>query len=155
MSAASKSSLTPRQRRLALRLVLAAVTVIGLVFVLFFPLRAIAAQRREASKVASEVRTLRTENARLVATAERLNTDAEIERLARARFHLVRPGETAYVVTQAPPGSPPVSYAPTTTTTRPPVTTTVKVVTTTTTKPGTPKSTTTSVRPPSTTRASG
>lgn len=153
MSAASKPSLTPRQRRFALRLMLAAVTIIGLVFVLFFPLRAIAAQRREASKVASEVRALRVENARLVATAERLNTDAEIERLARARFHLVRPGETAYVVTQAPAGTPPVSYAPTTTTTRPPAPTTTKAASTTTTKPGATKPATT--RPTSTTRAAG
>ncbi|MFZ4514980.1 MAG: FtsB family cell division protein [Acidimicrobiia bacterium] len=158
MSGRANRSLTPRQRRVVLRLVLGSVTLIGLVFVLFFPLQAIAAQRREASRVAGEVQVLRVENARLTATADRLNTDAEIERLARARFHLVRPGETAYVVTQAPEGTPPITYAPTTTTTRPPTTTTTKaVVVTTTTKTGGTKSggTTTTTARTTTTRAAG
>jgi len=147
--------LTPRQRRLVMRAGLAAVTVIGMTFVLFFPMRTIFAQRRDAADISKQLTVLRAENARLSQAADRLNADAEIERLARARFHLVRPGETAYVAVQAPEGTPPITFAPTTTTTRPvppPTVATVKPTTTTakpgtaTTKPST-KATTTTTKP--------
>lgn len=140
-----------RQQRLILRASLVFMTVIGMMFVLFFPLRTIVAQRREAAVISSDLAVLRSENGRLQSAAERLNTDAEIERLARARFHLVRPGETAYVAVEAPPGTPPVSYAPTTTTTRPVPPPTQ--ATTATTKPGTPttkKPTTSTTKKPTT-----
>ena len=147
-------TLTPRQRRLAVGAALLAVTVIGLTFVLFFPLRTIFAQRRQASEISKELTVLRSENGRLQSAADRLQSNAEIERLARSRFHLVFPGETAYVAVPAPAGTPPITFAPTTTTTVPPTTTTVKPATTTTkpgaTKSGTTKSTTTT-KPHSTT----
>lgn len=133
-------SLSPRQRRLLVGATLLTVTVIGLTFVLFFPLRTIFAQRKQAAEIGKELTVLRSENARLQAASDRLSSSAEIERLARARFHLVFPGETAYVAVPAPAGTPPITYAPTTTTTHPPTTTTVKPATTTT-KPS--KSTTT------------
>ena len=144
-------SLTPRQRRLAVSAALLTVTVIGLTFVLFFPLRTIFSQRRQASEISKELTVLRSENARLQSAADRLQSNAEIERLARSRFHLVFPGETAYVAVPAPAGTPAITFAPTTTTTVPPTTTTVKPVTTTTKpKSGTTKSTTTT-KPRSTT----
>lgn len=137
MAQLPERSLTPRQRRMLLRVAIGVTTVIGMAFVLLFPLRTIASQRKSASEISQELTVLRAENAKLEDAATRLKTDAEIERLARARFHLVRPGETAYVAIEAPPGTPPVSYAPTTTTTRPPAPSTTAKPATTTTKPGT------------------
>jgi cell division protein FtsB len=162
MSRKPERSLTPRQRRAVARLAIGVVTLIGMAFVLFFPLRTILEQRRSASEISSELTGLRAENSKLEDAATRLKTDAEIERLARARFHLIRPGETAYVAIEAPPGTPPVTYAPTTTTTRPPAPATTAKPATTTTKPGTattkpgtattkPKTATTTTKPKPTT----
>jgi hypothetical protein len=47
---------------------------------------------------------LEDENAALQADVDALNTDAEIEKLAREKLGYVRPGETAYVVLD-PPGA--------------------------------------------------
>ena len=60
---------------------------------------------------------LRRQNERLQQEAKKLQGNAEIERLAREQFDLVRPGERPYVIvptptTTAPPGS--ASTSPTT-----------------------------------------
>ena len=57
-----------------------------------------------------DLAVLRSQNARLQKEAALLNTDAEVERLARSQYHMVRKGEKAYAVIVA---------APTTTTTAP------------------------------------
>jgi cell division protein FtsB len=51
------------------------------------------------------------QNERLAAEAKRLQTPAEIQRMAREQYHYVYPGEQAYSVIPAP--------APTTSTTTP------------------------------------
>lgn len=60
---------------------------------------------REVSSAEAQLSTLQGENAELMADIEALETDAEIEKLAREKLGYVRPGETAYVVLD-PPGSP-------------------------------------------------
>jgi len=90
-----------------------AVAIVLLVFV--FPTRTYMAQRRQLSDAASELKLLDTQNAQLAGQVARLRTDAEIERIAREQYHLVRPGESAIAILP-PPSSP----APATTPAPPP-----------------------------------
>ena len=85
-----------------LLLVALAVTLAGI-----FPFRQILSQERAVSFTEEKLRALEAENARLAADIERLETPIEIERLARERFGLVRPGEVGFVVDWQPPPEPP------------------------------------------------
>lgn len=80
---------------------LAAVIAIGV-----FPTRTWLDQRARTSDAEQRLEVLRDQNAALEARAQRLQSDEEIERLAREQFNLVLPGEEAYVV--LPPPLPPV-----------------------------------------------
>ncbi len=64
-----------------------------------FPFRQILASDRSLDLAGEQLETLRIENARLENEIEALSTDGELERLARAEFGYVSPGETAYVIT--------------------------------------------------------
>ena len=88
-----------------LLLVVLAVTMAGI-----FPFRQIIAQRRAVDVAESKLIALVDENARLEAEVEALHTEAEIERLARERFGMVRPGEIGYFVIDE--GAPPVTEPP-------------------------------------------
>jgi cell division protein FtsB len=90
-----------------------AVAIVLLVFV--FPTRTYMAQRRQLSDAASELKLLDTQNAQLAGQVARLRTDAEIERIAREQYHLVRPGESAIAILP-----PPSSRAPATAPAPPP-----------------------------------
>jgi len=76
-----------------------------------FPFRQILASDRSLDLASEQLDTLRNENARLENEIEALSTDAELERLARAEFGYVAPGEVAYVITD--PGFDPVANEPT------------------------------------------
>ncbi len=76
-----------------------------------FPFRQILASDRSLDLASEQLKTLRTENSRLENEIEALSTDAELERLARAEFGYVAPGEVAYVITD--PGFDPVATEPT------------------------------------------
>jgi cell division protein FtsB len=77
------------------------------------PYRQIIESQRQVSSAQTRLAALETENEVLEADVAALNTDEEIEKLAREKLGYVRPGETAYVVL-----APPVeeSTAPTVTT---------------------------------------
>jgi cell division protein FtsB len=92
--------------------VLASVTFVGVLFVGVFPTRTFLAQRASISHAERQLDVLGEQNLELKARAEKLQTDAEIETLARERYNLVMPGEEAYAVLPPPSGS--------TTTTTPP-----------------------------------
>lgn len=68
-----------------------------------FPFRQLIAERRSVTQAQETLAALRAENERLAAEVEALETDEEVERLAREQFGLVRPGEASFVVV-APPG---------------------------------------------------
>ncbi|MEW6153334.1 MAG: septum formation initiator family protein [Actinomycetota bacterium] len=70
-----------------------------------FPARAYVDQLHQREDLARQVEALASANRQLESEKARLSTDEEIERLARLRYQLVRPGEEAYVV--LPDGSPP------------------------------------------------
>jgi cell division protein FtsB len=87
--------------------------VLVAVLVLFvFPTRTYLDQRHELTVASQRMRVLDAQNAQLSQQVDKLHTDAEIERIAREQYHLVKPGEKAFAVLPAPD--------PTTTTSVPP-----------------------------------
>lgn len=71
---------------------------VALVLTNVFPFRQILAQQELVALAEEQLAVLEQENARLAATAEYLNTDQGVEKIAREDFGYVRPGEVAYVV---------------------------------------------------------
>ncbi len=78
------------------------VLCVGVLFVAVFPTRSYLAQRAAVHKAQHRLGAIDRENRRLAAEARRLSTPTEIERLARAQYGLVRPGEQAYAILPAP-----------------------------------------------------
>jgi cell division protein FtsB len=68
------------------------------------PYRQIIDSQRQVTAAKERLTTLEAENGVLQSDVDALNTDEEIEKLAREKLGYVRPGETAYVVLD-PPGS--------------------------------------------------
>ncbi|HEX2272277.1 MAG TPA: septum formation initiator family protein [Acidimicrobiales bacterium] len=92
-------------------LVLAVLALVGVLFLAGLPARAYLAQRRQRAEAAARVQQLAAENRELAAREARLQTDAEIERLARQHYNLVRPGEEVFAIIPAP-SPPPAAAAP-------------------------------------------
>jgi len=99
-----------RLRRAAWPL-LVSVVLVGILFAAVFPTRTYLAQRASISHAEKQLHVLGEQNADLQAQAQKLQSDAEIERIAREQYNLVKPGEEAYAVL------PPPSSGATTTTT--------------------------------------
>ena len=100
--AASRRKRELRRRRLVWPL-LAVLTVFGLVYIGLFPVRTYLAQRASLSRAHQQLSVLQQQNTALEQQVNGLNTDTEIEKLAREYFNLVRPGEESYNVLPAPP----------------------------------------------------
>jgi len=77
--------------------VLVAVLLLGV-----FPTRSYFQQRENIEREKAKVAILDRENARLAARVQKLQTDEEIERLAREQYNLVKPGEEAYAILPSP-----------------------------------------------------
>jgi cell division protein FtsB len=90
----------------------AAVILVGLLFLFVFPTRTYIAQRRGMHDAQQRVEVLSEQNRQLAARVKKLNTDAEIERIAREQYNLVRPGEEAYAILPAPQPVTPTTQAP-------------------------------------------
>ena len=90
------------------RIVVASVIFIGILFGAVYPTRTYLSQQRELKAAHHKLELFREQNGRLEAEAKRLESDEEIERIARARFNLVKPGEEAYAIVPVPatPGAP-------------------------------------------------
>ena len=82
--------------------VLALVVLIGVLFVAVFPTRTWIAQRNERSAALEQLHVLEEQNGLLEERVDALQSDDEIERLAREQYNLVRPGEEAYALLPAP-----------------------------------------------------
>jgi cell division protein FtsL len=89
------------------RLALLLVVLVGLLFAFVYPTRTFLDQRAQTNKARTQLETLRSENARLARESKKLSTDAEIERIARERYGLVKPGERSFVILPAPTTAPP------------------------------------------------
>ena len=77
--------------------VLTAVLLLGV-----FPTRSYFTQRENIEREKAKVAILDQENSRLAARVQKLQTDEEIERLAREQYNLVKPGEEAYAILPGP-----------------------------------------------------
>jgi len=76
--------------------------LVAALFVFVFPTRTYLAQRAETQRTQAQLDVLDEQNDALSARITALQTDEEIERLAREQFDLVRPGEQAFAVLPAP-----------------------------------------------------
>ena len=86
------------------RVVVAVVTlaIVAVLFIAVFPTQALLQQRREHQAMAAQVARITKTNDALATQTRKLEDDAEIERLAREQYNLVRPGEEAYAILPAP-----------------------------------------------------
>lgn len=97
------------------RIVVASVIFIGILFGAVYPTRTYFAQQRDLKAAEHRLELFRQQNGRLEGEAKRLESDEEIERIARARYNLVKPGEEAYAIVPVPPsgaGAPGAAPAP-------------------------------------------
>jgi cell division protein FtsB len=99
------------------RIVVGFVIFIGILFGAVYPTRTYLAQQRDLRAAHQKLALFKQQNAHLEAEAKRLESDEEIERIARARFNLVKPGEEAYAIVPVPPkpgdpGAPPAAASP-------------------------------------------
>src|SRR4051812_18937281 len=95
------------------RLAVIGVLVALALFVFVYPTRALLSQNDDIAKTSRDLAALQHENRRLEHEVLKLRTPQEIERIARQRFSMIKPGERLYAVV---PGQ---QSNPTTTTTRP------------------------------------
>ncbi len=92
-------------------LAMAVLGLVGVVMLAVFPARALVAQHDERRQVAARIKSLDERNRTLQAQQASLWTDAELERLAREQYNLVRPNEEVFNI--LPDAHPPaVAAAP-------------------------------------------
>src|SRR3954447_6147270 len=97
--------------RVAVISVLAALAL----FVFVYPTRALLSQNDDIGRTRHDLAALQQTNHTLELEMLKLRTPAEIERIARQRFSMVKPGERLYAVVPGGPGT-----SATTITTTPP-----------------------------------
>jgi cell division protein FtsB len=85
-----------------------ALVLVGLLFTSVYPLRRYIDVRHQVASLRQQERDLDAKVSQLQEEKQRLQTDAEVEKLARERLGFVRPGETSFFVPR-----PEVSSAPT------------------------------------------
>lgn len=90
-----------RLRRMLVPL-LVSVGLVGVLFVFVFPSQTFLAQRTSIARAEDQLRVLGKQNDVLTRRAAELQRDAEVERLAREQYNLVKPGEEAYAVLPPP-----------------------------------------------------
>ena len=90
--------LTPRGAVLLLVMFALAATAV-------YPLRQYVSQQDRIERLQAKQQALAAENARLEAERKRLQDPAYVQQLAKRDYHLVSPGEEAWVVTGTPPAS--------------------------------------------------
>jgi cell division protein FtsB len=82
--------------------VLMLVVLIGVLFVAVFPTRTWLTQRQAFASANEQLSVLDEQNTLLEQRVSALQSDDEIERLAREQYNLVKPGEEAYALLPAP-----------------------------------------------------
>ena len=81
---------------------LGSVLLVGMLFLFVFPTRTWLQQRDDIDAAEKRLEVLDEQNRKLSARVNELQTDAEVERIAREQYQLVRPGEEAYAILPAP-----------------------------------------------------
>ena len=94
----------PRRRRLvpSVWVGVAAVVLVGAMLLMVFPTRTWLQQRSDAAVAEQHLAEVEARNAELEQRALRLQTAAEIERIAREQYGMIKPGEQPYAVLPAP-----------------------------------------------------
>ncbi len=90
--------LTPRGAVLLLVMFALAATAV-------YPLRQYVSQRDRIERLQAKQQALAAENARLETERRRLQDPAYVQQLAKRDYHVVSPGEEAWVVTGTPPAN--------------------------------------------------
>jgi cell division protein FtsB len=96
--------LTPRGAVLLLVMFALAATAV-------YPLRQYVSQQDRIERLQAKQQALAAENARLEAERKRLQDPAYVQQLAKRDYHVVSPGEEAWVVTGTPPTAQPAGDA--------------------------------------------
>jgi cell division protein FtsB len=100
---ARETTKEPRPGRMpSMRAALFLVVLVGLLFAFVYPTRTFLDQRAATGKAQAQLELLQSENARMARETKKLRTDSEIEKLAREKYGLVKPGERAFVILPAP-----------------------------------------------------
>lgn len=94
-----KPSSGANSRRTLIGCVLVLLTVIAIMFIYVYPIRAYYAQKNEQRIEQHKLDVLKEANQRMRQERSNLSKDEEIEKIAREQYHLVKPGEEAYIVT--------------------------------------------------------
>jgi cell division protein FtsB len=96
----------------------AAIVLVAVLVLFVFPTRTYLDQRHQLAVASQRLQVLDGQTAQLSQRIDKLHTDAEIERIAREQYHLVKPGEQAFAIlpaptptTTAPPAPPAASPA--------------------------------------------
>lgn len=84
------------------RFAIASLAIVAALFLFVFPTRSFWAQRQQIGAARHDLMVLREQNARLAKEAARLDTDAEVQRIAREDYNMVLPGERSFVVVPTP-----------------------------------------------------
>jgi cell division protein FtsB len=87
-----------RRRRTVIITVMLGLAVVAGMFAFVYPTRTYLHQREQIQQAENRLDVIRRETADLERDTERLRGDAEVERIAREQYGLVRPGETPYVI---------------------------------------------------------
>lgn len=88
----------------------AAAALLGVLGLAVIPARAYLRQQHDRDRLAATVADVSAQNRVLQERADRLSSDAEIERLARLHYNLAKPGEEVYAIlptATVPPPPPP------------------------------------------------
>lgn len=89
-----------------LGLVIGSIALAAALFLFVLPSRTYLAQRHSMSAAETRLQVFRAQNAKLAAEAAHLQSDADIERVARQDYGLVKPGEKAYLIQPSSPAPP-------------------------------------------------
>ncbi len=94
------------------RLFVVALVVVGILFTFGTPARTWYDQRQEIVAARDRTAVLDQQSRELQARVDQLNTDAEVERIAREQYGLVKPGEEAFGILPAPGSASPAPPTP-------------------------------------------
>ena len=84
------------------RIVLLTVFSIAFLFVFVFPTSSYLAQARQVNKARHDLAVLRAQNHTLANEASKLQSNSEIERIARERYNMALPGERLFSIVPTP-----------------------------------------------------
>jgi cell division protein FtsB len=109
LSAAEGGTTSGRRPMRRTWLLVAGLATVGVLFIAVFPARTYLDQHRQRQEVLAQIKSTDARNQSLERRIRALHTDAEVERMAREQYNLVRPGEEAYAIlpTRQPPPAPP------------------------------------------------